>query len=288
MSSKNKTLLLLNLLIVVAIVIIVLIIDTFLSNFIANEIVKNILLVILSAVLYLLFAFKNMPKYDDSLQTMVENTLHELNTPISTIKANIFMLEKSLHDKKDLSRVQRIKQASKDLINLYEKIEYKIKKEIDYVEIDSFDIKDIVDESISKFEDIKDNISINNYLSSYMITTDKIGFSSVIDNLISNAIKYNKKDGFVKIYQKDSRLIIEDSGCGIDTKRLFIVFDRYYQQDVKNRGFGVGLFIVKEFCDKYNIGIKIDSKDGVSTKISLDLKELSYKHKLSTNNYQKS
>ncbi len=271
MSSKNKTILLLNSLIVISVVVVVLIFDTFLSDMVDNLILKTILLVFIALLIYLTTAFQLLLKDNRELQDMVENTIHELNTPISTIKANASMLEKTLTDPKDQIRVKRIKQASKNLITLYENIEYKIKKEIDFVELSNFNIREIVDESISKFEYTKNNIEISNQLKDYIVLTDKIGFSSVIDNLISNAIKYNRDNGFIKIYNKNKKLIIEDSGMGIDTKSLFTIFDRYYQYNSNVQGLGLGLSIVKKFCDKYKIEIKIDSKEGVGTKIALDL-----------------
>ena len=274
LNSKNRTILLSNAFIIVAIVIIVVISNSFLTPLIQNEILKTILLIFIALLFYFIFASQIISKNDNNLQDMIKNTLHELNTPIATIKANATMLEKNLIDEKDKNRLKRIQQASQNLLKLYENMEYKIKKEIDFVELSSFDIKEVVTESISKFEDIKGDIVIENLLRNYMITTDKIGFEQVIDNLISNAIKYNKANGFVKIYLETDKLIFEDSGKGIDTKSLFIIFDRYYQQDSNTEGFGLGLSIVKEFCDKYKIDIKIDSKEKIGTKIVLDLKLL--------------
>ncbi len=276
MNSKQKSILLLNGLIVLSVVIIVLIFEAFLSKFIDHVVLKYIVLILIALMFYFIFAFHTILK-NDKLQEMVENTLHELNTPIATIKANVLMLKKSIQNEKNRLRLMRIEQASNNLVALYEKIEYKIKKEIDFIELSDFDVKDVVDESILKFEDIKGDIKIINQLQNYIITTDKIGFSLVIDNLLSNAIKYNKKDGFVKIYLENDKLVIEDSGKGIDTKNLFIIFERYYQYDSSVNGFGVGLYMVKEFCDRYKIDIKIDSKEKVGTKFSLDLSKISLK-----------
>ena len=80
--------------------------------------------------------------------------------------------------------------------------------------------------------------------------------------------------GFLKIYTRQKQLIFEDSGIGIDTKNLFIVFEKSFQENPSTKGFGIGLSIVKSYCDKYNITIKIDTKKDIGTKISLDLKYL--------------
>jgi len=242
-----------------------------------NYIILNIILVLSALGLYIYLGkslIDEFLKRDQNLKNMVDETLHELNTPIATIEANISMLKKSIKDEKDIKRLTRIEKASKNLSKLYESIEYDIKENIQLIEKSSFDLKELIDDSIVKFDDIKNDIEIINHVNSKTITTDKNGFSKTIDNLISNAIKYNKKDGFVKLYLDKNILYIEDSGIGIDTKNLFIVFDKSYQENPSTKGFGLGLSIIKSFCDKNKIKIKIDATKDIGTKISLDLKAL--------------
>lgn len=200
-------------------------------------------------------------KSDNNLQKALKETLHELNIPVSTIKLNAKMLEKNIHDEKSLKRLSRIEQASNNLLSLYEQMEYSIKKEIDTVESVEFDFAEAMDESLKKFEDLKKDIKINLDIENKVLNSDRNGFIKVLDNLISNAIKYNTKEGFINIVFKDELLSIENSGKTIDTKNLFMVFDRYYQENQDNNGFGLGLNIVKEYCDKYLINIKIEPKE---------------------------
>ncbi|MDB2405638.1 ATP-binding protein, partial [Arcobacteraceae bacterium] len=102
--------------------------------------------------------------------------------------------------------------------------------------------------------------------------TDKNGFEKTLDNLISNAIKYNKPDGTITISIDNGILQVEDTGIGIDTKNLFHIFDKYYQENSLSTGIGLGLNMVKAYCDKYKINIKIDSKLDEGTVFHLDLK----------------
>jgi len=89
----------------------------------------------------------------------------------------------------------------------------------------------------------------------------------VIDNLLSNAAKYNKRDGWVKVSFEEQKIIIEDTGKGIkDIKRAT---KRYYKE--QNRGLGLGLDIVTKLCKDMGIGFKIESKVNEGTKIELDL-----------------
>ncbi len=205
---------------------------------------------------------------------MVNETLHELNTPIATIKANVSMLKKSIKEPKNIKRLQRIQKASDNLTKLYESIEYNIKESIEDVDDTEFNLKDIIDESILQFEDIKGDINITNLVPDIKIKTDKNGFFKALNNLISNSIKYNKPNGYIKLFVHDKKLFIEDSGIGIDTKNLFIVFDKAYQENPSTEGFGLGLSIVKTFCDLNKIKITIKTQKDKGTTIALDIKHL--------------
>ena len=227
-------------------------------------------------LLYLFFSkplLEPLFKSEENLQKAVKETIHELNIPVSTIDLNAKMLEKSIQDEKNLKRLHRIKDASNNLLKLYEQMEYSIKKELDKIESIQFDFQEALNESLLKFEDIKQNINIKLHIENCNLNADRNGFIKMLDNLISNAIKYNKEDGFIHITFKKSILSIENSGKSIDTKNLFIVFDRYYQESDNNDGFGLGLNIVKEYCDKHLIEIKIEPK-AMGTVFSLDLSKI--------------
>ena len=104
----------------------------------------------------------------------------------------------------------------------------------------------------------------------YKLYENKDAFSRIIDNLLSNAYKYNKKDGFIKIILKDKLLIIEDSGKGI--KNPSKIFDRFYKEN--DRGIGIGLHIVKKLCDELDIKVSVKSEIGKGSIFYLDLKSI--------------
>jgi two-component system OmpR family sensor kinase len=101
------------------------------------------------------------------------------------------------------------------------------------------------------------------------ITMDKRKFTRVIDNLISNAIKYNKRSGTVGIQLREGMLAIWDTGIGIDERKIPFMFDRYMRFNNSEGGFGVGLSIVKKILDEYDISIEVESKEGEGTRMVL-------------------
>ncbi len=281
MNYKKKNFMITNSIIVVFVMLISLILNYYLTTIFGfkedNFIPIILVALIVGFLLYLILSkriFEPLFKSDKNLQQTVNETLHELNIPISTIKMNTQMLEKKLDDKQAIKRLNRIKLASNELLKLYENMEYQIKKEIDKVDIVVFDLEEMVLKSLEKFEDLKRDIKIEVQVQKVALKADLNGFEKIIDNLISNALKYNlQKNGIIKINYKDNIFSIYNTGKQIDTKNLFIIFDRYFQEDSSNDGFGLGLNIVKEFCDKNRVVIKIEPKEDGNSFI-LNLKSI--------------
>lgn len=281
MNYKKRNFIITNSIIIVFVLLLSLLVNFYLTSaFSFNQdtfVLITISVLVFGLILYLILSksiFEPLFKSDENLQKTVKETLHELNIPISTINLNVQMLEKKLEDEKTLKRLHRIKKASDELLKLYENMEYQIKKEIDRVDITSFDLSDIINKSLDKFDDLKRDIKIEVNVPNYQIKTDIIGFEKIIDNLISNALKYNlEENGHIKIEFKDNILTIFNTGKEIDTKNLFIIFDKYFQEDSSKDGYGLGLSMVKEFCDKHRILINIEpSKMGNS--FTLNFKEI--------------
>lgn len=234
-------------------------------------------LIFLGLAIFLSFSIsilKPLFKSDEKLELSIKETIHELNIPVSTIQMNIQLLEKTIKDEKSIKRLERIKQASNNLLKLYETMEYNIKKEIDKIEKREFYLDEIIFKSCDKFDDIKKDTKIVVNVPNKALLSDLNGFEKTIDNLISNAIKYNSKDSpLVEITFKDSILSIYNNGEKIDTKNLFIVFEKYFQENPSNDGFGLGLAMVKEFCDKNKITINIETLE-FGNKFNLNLKNI--------------
>ena len=219
---------------------------------------------------FIKFIFKSSQK----LEKDIKNTIHELNIPASTIKMNVQLLQKNITEEKDLARLERISKANDNLFKLYENLEYEFKKEINKIELEEFYLEDIIKTSLDKFEDIKKDTIIEKNIKNLLLYCDYNGFLIVLDNLFSNAIKYNDPtDPYIKVELNDMVLSIFNFGQKIDTKNIMLVFDRYFQENSQNRGFGLGLAIVKEFCDKHKILINIESLEN-GTKINLNLKNI--------------
>ena len=99
------------------------------------------------------------------------------------------------------------------------------------------------------------------------ILMDSYELERVIDNTLSNAIKYSFEDSNIDIIleKKDDIYKLEIKNEGIEILDTKAIFNAYYQQKNKNIGFGLGLSIVKEICDKYEIKVEVNSLSNQTT-----------------------
>ncbi|GAA7232208.1 hypothetical protein HpCK35_14160 [Helicobacter pylori] len=104
------------------------------------------------------------------------------------------------------------------------------------------------------------------------IFASKNQISKLIDNLISNAIKYNKKGGVIYIISKAIFLGVADTGCGISKSNLNHIFERYTRFNKEQGGFGIGLFWLK-ICDDNGIKITCKSVENQGSIFELGYKE---------------
>ena len=207
---------------------------------------------------------------DENLSQLSSEIVHELNLPLSTIQANISMLEKRMDDDKNLKRLKRIEDASKRLERLYTELVYSIKKEIHPVKKETFSLLSLLKERIEVLESMERNCFILQ-VDELNLHADKIGFEKIIDNLLMNAMKYSSKDAPITLSLKNSVLSIRDEGIGMDETELLKVYERYYQVDKSKEGKGIGLALVKAYCDSEKIDITIESEKNSGTFIYLNL-----------------
>jgi len=210
----------------------------------------------------------------NELELLSRQTLHELNLPVASISANTQMLLKKELDPKNIKRLKRINQAAKTLEVMYKELDYTIKKQIHKLEFESCDLKHLVQERLESYKELFSQINFSADLESYSVKIDTIGFLKVLDNLIHNAVKYSKPNSIVKVVLKGAQLRIEDEGVGMEEDFFLQAFENYYQENTNNTGQGLGLGLVKEYCDRNKIKIYIDSTKDQGTKIILDFVHL--------------
>ncbi len=239
--------------------------------FILRDLIYRFLLYAIALVIFsLLFSFYALYPMRRALFTIeefIKDVLHDVNTPITTIALNSALLDKS---GKDGKKIEKINQAIKRIFSIQDNLKSYL-EELP-TQIEEFDLRDIIMDQKSFLSSIYPQIHWYIDDRDMRLETNKKVFARIITNILSNAAKYNKKYGSIKIYinTKSAELIIEDTGIGI--KDPSKIFDRFYKEG--ERGTGVGLNIVKKLANELKIGIKVTSKVGVGTTFKLDLRKL--------------
>lgn len=207
------------------------------------------------------------------LDNFIKDTTHELNTPVSSIIANISMIDAaSLEDEKLKRKINRIDIGAKTISNIYEDLTFTVLNHQIMSQNESLSIKDISTQRVEYFKILADakNIRVTLHVEDdFSVVMDKKKLSKLLDNLLSNAIKYNKHSGHIDVTIRDRAIHVEDSGIGIESEKLSYLFQRYSRFEKSVGGFGLGMNIVKMICDEYKIEISVKSTLHVGTKVSL-------------------
>ncbi|MCG3662392.1 HAMP domain-containing histidine kinase [Aliarcobacter butzleri] len=235
-----------------------------------SEVIYNalILLLIVSFFIFLLSFFvikqsiEPYKKLNIYLDEFLKDAMHELKTPIGVARINIDILSMRLKNDKN---ILRIKSALKNMTVIYEDLEYYMQQNAVKDEKRAINLSIFLEKRVEFFNDLA--ISKNTSFTKFIEKNIKINFNEIelyriIDNNLSNAIKYSKENSnitvILEIVDEDLKLTFKDEGVGI--KDTSSIFKRYYRGDKITGGFGIGLSIVKNICDKNDIKIEVISK----------------------------
>jgi len=227
--------------------------------------IQVILLISFAILSYILSmrALKPMKEAIVKLDNFSKDLIHDINTPITSILLNIKILEKK-NDFTQNKPLSRIKKNIEDISDLHNNLTTLLQEDTMLTKEQNIvkSIEDVVATHQKIYSDIKYHVDLKEFFADVNINA----FTQILVNLISNASKYNKEDGFVKIYSTGRVLCIENSGVGI--KNPAEIFNRSYTE--QKSGTGIGLDITKRLCEAMNIKISATSQDDKTTVIRLE------------------
>jgi signal transduction histidine kinase len=216
----------------------------------------------LISLLFSLYAFMPLRKALRLNEEFVKDILHDFNTPISSMRINLKLFKREIGENK---KIERLENNIETILSLQDNLQIFLKGIPAQIEV--FDLKEVLEKRIKYFKVLYPDIDYTSSVEKVLLQTNKDALTRILDNLLSNAGKYNKRSGKVVITMKERYLYIEDTGKGI--KEPSRIFDRYYKE--QDRGIGIGLHIVKKLCDELFISIKVKSKEKRGTTILLNL-----------------
>ena len=218
-------------------------------------------------------------------QEFFSNASHELKTPLTSIRGYLELLDNNMATDEKMKRnfMDRINKETDNMTELINDILMISRLETKEAEVTLSEIRlaPLVKEVCTSLEPMaKDyNVTLQMSCRPLSIYGNIQQLRELFNNLITNAIKYNKPQGYVKVTvtsePNEIKIIIEDSGVGIPEDAKQRIFERFYRVDKgrskKVGGTGLGLSIVKHIVNYYNGTIEVESKLSQGTKFTVHL-----------------
>lgn len=199
---------------------------------------------------------------------------HEIRNPLHTISGAMEMIQlEQLPPEKKQQYMNTAQKQIKRVARLFEDIKTLQRYDFDesFINLQTIDLKDIVEEVKTVYQPIAEKKNLKLYMKniySCLVHADPDKIEQVMDNLVSNAIKYTQEGsvelGF-KISDEEVEVYVEDTGPGIGSEHLDRLFDRFYRTDkARSRdkgGTGLGLSVVKGILKAHHTDIKVESEE---------------------------
>ncbi len=211
------------------------------------------------------------------------NMTHELRTPLSLIKGPLHLLQDTSR-RNDIDQQEQLALIEKNSIHLNKVVDQlldllRLEGDISSTQHKKIELVNFVRTQASQFFS-SDGLTGKDFKlpdskKEHFIIADPEACGLIINNLITNAIKYTEKNDLIelKIYAEEKYIILEviDTGIGISEREIQFIFDPFFRAEnaLNQRGSGVGLSIVKSFMDRLGGKVTLQSKLGEGTNIRI-------------------
>ena len=239
---------------------------------------------------YTISSLYRQKKISSITTDFINNMTHELKTPIATIGLSVDVIKKSIPAGDESDACQRIKRYTGIIKTENKRLENQVERVLRIAKLERGDIKlnfetidmhDVIEGCIETFiVPIQERSGELNYqldATETIIDGDIIHITNIIYNLLDNANKYSPDNPIISIKTISSenqiKILISDSGKGIAKEDIKHIFDKFYRVstgDVHNvKGFGLGLYYVKQMVQKHKGTIQAKSELGKGTTFEL-------------------
>lgn len=255
--------------------------------FYANTIIVLLILGNVSAYAMMMVRKRNeqnreLANANKELDRIAYGVSHDLRAPINSMLGLVNLAQKEQDQEKVMSYLQMMKQTLdkqerfiKEMVTVSKENRQIVKKEI--VEL-YYLVEQVI--NIHKHMPAAADIKFYTHIGVHRVFTDPQRLEIILNNLVSNAIKYHdpsKKEKSIEVNtysDKDKiRIDVVDNGSGIDAKDKSKIFDMYYMSKDREKGTGLGLFLVKEALSKIDGEIQVNSVKGEGSTFSVILKK---------------
>lgn len=223
-------------------------------------------------------------KTNTELDRFVYSVSHDLRSPLTAILGLLSFIEEESQESETLEHAEMIRNSINRLDMFIKNILNYSRNNRAILEVENIPLQKIATETVNSLYNMKEAEGINFEIDIKELQpfySDRLRFNTVLENLISNAIKYHKNDKsdrYIKITghsnDENLQLIIADNGTGIEPANHNKIFDMFFRLSGAADGSGIGLYIVKETVEILQGTIQIQSEKGTGTIFTITLKNL--------------
>lgn len=224
-------------------------------------------------------------KLDDMRKEFVANVSHELRTPLTTVKSYTETLLEGAIDDREIamdflgiidSEADRMAFLVRDLLQLTRFDNKQVRLDITEIELNDF-LSMTVRQNKIHAEAKRQELSFTPYEHIVVIYGDRDRVGQVVNNIVTNAIKYSLEQATIRIYITEDeqyyKIHVKDTGMGISREDLPRIFERFYRVDkARSRamgGTGLGLAIAKEIMESHGGKLTAESEYGKGTTMTM-------------------
>ena len=260
-------------------------------NYLFNKMQISLLLSVLLLITVVFFAYAifvilTQKRLSEMQKDFINNMTHEFKTPISTIKisADVFLNNPQIQENPRLLQYAGIiKEQNQRLNNQVENV-----LQLAHIERGNFELKpetidlhpfleDIATATALHVEKLGGVFKTDFAKIDIKVWADQLHLSNVLHNLLDNALKYSKKVPHIELRTRKQgnqvEIIVADKGIGISKEQQEKVFEKFYRVPTGNvhdvKGFGLGLFYVKNICKKHGWKLELESEPGIGTTVCI-------------------
>ena len=235
----------------------------------------------------------NEQKQRDELAQMkfrfFTNISHEFRTPLTLIITPLELLLKDEVNPKRINKINSVLKNANELLGLVNQLLdfRKLELEGEKLHLTKNNIGQFIENIYLQFKDTVSakniDFTINNEIGNALIFFDANKMHKVVNNLLLNAYKVTSKGGHISIKISKAlenqseyvRISVSDTGCGIDSKHIEKIFDRFFQSEHgENSGFGssgIGLHLVKSYVELHNGTVAVQSTKDVGSTFTISI-----------------
>lgn len=229
--------------------------------------VLGLVLLLFIPVSLLLSAYTMRPvrKATDMIDNFITNIVHDINTPVATIMLNTKSILKKNTDPS--KKLQRILSSTEQLQNMQHDL-LALSEEKEQIVMEPIELKSLIEEICENYQLQYPTQPFLRSLQRQNITANRTDMKRILQNLISNAIKYNRNHYPINLYNDANRCLhICDQGRGIAHPQK--IFNKHYREYYQIQGSGLGMASVHAMLQRNHIEVVIQSEQNVGTHIIL-------------------